>query len=699
MKMKTKIIKLIILFVVFISSYTQGGWVLQNTGTTTFISSISFPNESTGFASGWSSTILKTTNSGTNWVFLSSPVSASYSSIFFVDVNTGWLVGSSGTIIKTTNSGLSWQTQISNTTTLLMLTNFVDAQTGYVVGYSGVILKTTNGGNIWVSQNSGVTVNLLSVKFINSETGYVTGDLSRILKTTDGGTTWVSLVSGLYNNLGKIAVTSSTTAFVPATDGTVFRTTNGGNYWIAQSSGTSNYLVSANFPSTSIGYISGSNGSIIKSTNSGINWVLQTTPVTVELHWVYFINNLTGWATGYGGTIIKTTDGGVGSSIPSAPQLISPPNNSLSQPLTPTMIWSNTGGDYYKIQISTNTTFNVISDSATVTSTQYTVPSGKLQTGITYFWRVNASNSAGTSAWSSVWNFATYTGPEAPILLSPANGAINVSLTPVFSWSNVSSATYYLFEISTDSLFVTIKDSASVTANQFIMPSGILIPGTVYFWRVIAYNNNGSGPWSTVFRFTTLGVPLTPNLIYPTNGMIGVSPTPTLDWDSIAVALYYKVQISTVSNFAIITDSATITASQYTVPAGKLQLNYTYFWRVNASNASGTSPWSSTWYFTVSTIGLITTGNIIPDNFKLYSNYPNPFNPATKIRFDIPKSTLTKLIVYDALGRTVETLVNKELSAGTYEYTWNASKYNSGIYFLRIVSDKFVETRKMVLLK
>ena len=602
--MKTIILKLLILFVVFISTSSYGGWVLQYTGTSTFISSIAFPNESTGFASGWSSTILKTTNGGTNWIFLSSPVSASYSSIFFVDVNTGWLVGSEGTIIKTTNSGVSWQIQLSNTSTLLMLTNFVDAQTGYAVGYSGVIVKTSNGGTNWVVQNSGVSVNLLSVKFINSQTGYVTGDLSRILKTTNGGTTWESLVSGIFNNLGKLAVTDANTAYVPATDGTVFKTTNGGAYWVAQSSGTSNYLVSANFPSASIGYISGGNGSVIKSTNSGINWVSQTTPVTSELHWIYFINNLTGWSSGYNGTIIKTTDGGIGYPIPLAPQLMSPANNSSNISLTPNMQWySSTNATSYHIEISTSPNFNTIVDSSTVTNTNYNVPSGKLNIALTYFWRVKASNISGSSPWSVVWNFSTQIDLLAPILLSPSNGYVG---TPI---------------------------------------------------------------------------------------------SPTLDWDTMAIANNYTIQVSTLANFGVITDSATVIPTQYIVPNGKLQNFLTYFWRVKASNVMGSSPWSSVWQFTVLVTGISQTNGIAPSDYKLYSNYPNPFNPATKVKFDIPKSTPAKLIVYDALGRTVETLVNKELPAGTYEYTWNASKYNSGIYFIRFVSDKYTETKRMVLLK
>ncbi|MCX6165553.1 MAG: YCF48-related protein [Ignavibacteriae bacterium] len=700
--MKTKTIKLLILLVVFISSYTQGGWVLQSTGTTTFISSIAFPNEMTGFASGWSSTILKTTNGGTNWFSLSCPVSVSLSSTYFVDVTTGWMVGSGGTIIKTTDAGQSWQLQVSGTSTLLMLTNFANAQTGYVVGYSGVIIKTTNGGNNWVSQNSGVTVNLLSVKFVNALTGYVTGDLSRILKTTNGGTNWESLVSGIYNNLGKIAVTDAYTAYVPATDGTVFKTTNGGLYWVAQSSGYSNYLVSANFPASNTGYISGSNGLVLKTTNSGYNWVGQTTPVSYELHWIFFINNLTGWATGYGGTIIKTTDGGVSYPVPLAPELISPPNNSVNISLTPTLFWSQPSGAInYTVQVSTTPNFLEFSDSVTITNTQYTIPSGKLQQNTTYYWRVKASNSVGSSPWSSIWNFTTnnITTPIAPTLISPVNGSSGILLTPTLDWSDVSSATNYHVQVSYNSTFTNIADSATVTSSQRTIPVGNLYANNIFYWRVKAGNSSGYGPWSTVWYFYTATTPPPPTLISPVNNATNQPLTPTLVWDSSSITLYYKVQISTSSNFTDIVDSATISNHQYTVPSGKLFNNTTYFWRVYGGNIYGISYWSVVWSFTVNSIGLSQNGISIPGEFKLYSNYPNPFNPVTKIKFDLPKKAFTSLIIYDALGRTVETLVNTELKEGSYEYIWNAVKYNSGIYFIRIVSDKYVETRKMVLLK
>jgi hypothetical protein len=91
--------------------------------------------------------------------------------------------------------------------------------------------------------------------------------------------------------------------------------------------------------------------------------------------------------------------------------------------------------------------------------------------------------------------------------------------------------------------------------------------------------------------------------------------------------------------------------------------------------------------------------NNIPDVFKLYTNYPNPFNPSTKITFDLPEDAYTKLIIYDLTGREVTRLVDNSLKAGRYEFEWNANNYASGIYFYKIQSGKYLEVKKMVLLK
>jgi hypothetical protein len=89
----------------------------------------------------------------------------------------------------------------------------------------------------------------------------------------------------------------------------------------------------------------------------------------------------------------------------------------------------------------------------------------------------------------------------------------------------------------------------------------------------------------------------------------------------------------------------------------------------------------------------------ISTNYSLEQNYPNPFNPVTTIKYTIPKCGLVQLKIYDILGREVAQLVNEEKSSGTYEVKFNAASLSSGIYFYRIVSGNFSQTKKLMLLK
>jgi len=99
----------------------------------------------------------------------------------------------------------------------------------------------------------------------------------------------------------------------------------------------------------------------------------------------------------------------------------------------------------------------------------------------------------------------------------------------------------------------------------------------------------------------------------------------------------------------------------------------------------------------------------IPDQFELSQNYPNPFNPATTIKYSIPstqtpllrgaRGVLVTLKVYDILGREVATLVNKEQKPGRYEVTFDSSDHSSGIYIYTIIAGKYIDGKKMLLLK
>jgi hypothetical protein len=88
-----------------------------------------------------------------------------------------------------------------------------------------------------------------------------------------------------------------------------------------------------------------------------------------------------------------------------------------------------------------------------------------------------------------------------------------------------------------------------------------------------------------------------------------------------------------------------------------------------------------------------------PEMFSLRQNYPNPFNPTTNIKFNIAKSGVVKIVVYDVIGREVQTLVNERLQQGAYSTTFDGTTLNSGVYFYRLTTDKYSESRKMLLIK
>jgi hypothetical protein len=266
-------------------------------------------------------------------------------------------------------------------------------------------------------------------------------------------------------------------------------------------------------------------------------------------------------------------------------------------------------------------------------------------------------------------------------------------------WNSSTGATNYKIQISTVANFLIITDSATVSSTQYIVPPEKLLGGYTYFWRVNASNSQGTSAWSSVWSFSTALLPSAPTLISPPNGTIGTTTTPTLTWSNLPSIINYKVQISRVPNFTIIIDSTSVVTNQYSVPSGKLFDNITYFWRVNATNAYGTGPWSQVWSFTPQPTGLNLIGNNVPEEFNLYNNYPNPFNPVTKIRFDVANSGLVNLKVYNIQGKEVTTLVNTILSAGSYETIWRASAFSSGVYYYRFQTTEFSMTKRMILLK
>jgi PKD repeat protein len=123
-------------------------------------------------------------------------------------------------------------------------------------------------------------------------------------------------------------------------------------------------------------------------------------------------------------------------------------------------------------------------------------------------------------------------------------------------------------------------------------------------------------------------------------------------------------------------------------------------WRVGATNGLDTLH-SNLFTLTLrsTTIGITPISEIIPQHFNLFDNYPNPFNPVTKITFDVPKSQLVRIRVYDIQGREVAVLVNEKVAAGRYKVDFDGTGFASGVYVYTLEGEGYFMAKRMVLIK
>lgn len=353
--------------------------------------------------------------------------------------------------------------------------------------------------------------------------------------------------------------------------------------------------------------------------------------------------------------------------------------------------------------------------------------------------------------------------PVTPVLKEPSNFAPNISLNPTLRWEVSLNAEVYFLEVARDSIFSPanrILLDTNVSRNERKIES--LAEKTRYFWRVKGKNKAGISEWSLAWSFKTYGDEpanwLTSFVVFETGIArdtirFGVHPNATHGIDN-ALGEYMLPPVEP-GYF----DARWLSPPSRPGILGEgLRLNYIPFrsftqidtYRVRFQPGIGSYPVTIRWNnlflrnvcdsiklrdeiggFTVNvrmdldnsvqitdeavkTLLLVKWGarplnvkiesNSIPDGFVLYQNYPNPFNPTTNIRFSIKNSTRAVLAVYNTLGEYITTLTDNYFVPGTYSVEWDGKDMNSqsvpsGVYFVKMNSDKYIAVQKMVLLR
>jgi hypothetical protein len=194
---------------------------------------------------------------------------------------------------------------------------------------------------------------------------------------------------------------------------------------------------------------------------------------------------------------------------------------------------------------------------------------------------------------------APFAPPRPPTPKSPPMGNTVPTLTTRLEWNASTGATSYGLQVATDSTFMHLVGSGNTTNLYYDVPSGWLNSNTGYYWRVNATSASGTSDWSDYWHFKTAPPPPPPppTLSSPAMGSNVSTLTPRLEWNASAGATSYIDQVATDSTFMHLVASG-ITPNLYSdVPSGWLNWNTGYYWRVNATNTSGTSAWSAHSHF------------------------------------------------------------------------------------------------------
>ncbi|MFA7326185.1 MAG: T9SS type A sorting domain-containing protein [Candidatus Kapaibacterium sp.] len=278
------------------------------------------------------------------------------------------------------------------------------------------------------------------------------------------------------------------------------------------------------------------------------------------------------------------------------PQLASPINESLNQPLDLSFDWSTSGkADLYNFQISANKSFTFSYEDIITANTYYDI-FYKLNPNTKYFFRVRGKTGGVYSNWSSVNEFTTLIGP--PTLIEPVKDTISVSHTPTFLWSSVKDADKYKLIVATDAAMtnVVLTKTGLTDTTYTLAVNEKLTPLTHYYWAAVVEGEDGSqGQLSEIWKFRT--VLAAPVLTLPLNNAANQPDAVLFTWKKVDEAVDYQIQISRFADFSIpAQDNQTLGAVQQ--PLSELEANANYYWRVRATDTNHVKgPWSEIWSF------------------------------------------------------------------------------------------------------
>ena len=683
---------------------TDGGktWSDITSGITDDLKSVYFRDVNTGYI-GTATKFYKSVNGFVTWDSISVAgviPSPSYNDVYFSDSLNGWFLSSSaslGKVLHTTDGGKTWITSVNNTAGNIQTMKIFGSAAGIAAGGGGgkCDIYYTKDGSSWTKTTAptfpaGYTrTDIRGIFMFDQNIAYATGWGSLVgaqpsiqIKTTDGGVTWTYLVQDAvnktYDNMYDLYFKDALTGLAVGgggRTGLVVKTTDGGAKWVPVEVPCGSLISRVfGYGNSIIGVTSA--GAFLSSKDFGTSWEMLTQIPITPLASIFAVNNNVIYAGGQDGVFMKTTDGG--KNWKGTYQRI---NNSSSNIQGLYFVNENTGysansyGVIAKTTDGGNTWSYAMKDTTDATITNY---------GVHFI-----SESVGYVVGKA--------GNNVDVVYKTVNGGADWTNTKYILSTNLRGVAFYNAQngiaVAEKMKAMYTKDggttwtasvingvpTGSATANlrevTYLDASTAIAAGDKLFIKT----TDGGATWNysnVTLDQTLTGIASLQSSIWAVGAKVA-SPKSTGILQSTDAGTSWTNKV----NYAVF-DSTNTVIDVTIAPSGAV-----YVCAGNSviySNAALTN---------------VLADPKVPQEYSLGQNFPNPFNPATTISYQLPVRSNVRLTVYNILGKEIATLVSKVMEPGYYSVRFDASALSSGLYFYRLQSDKYTEVKKMMLIK
>ncbi len=697
------------------------------------------------FAVGNTGTILLSTNNGNNWSIVNSGVTDNLNSIFSklqFSRSKMWIAASNGKILVSNSFGNSWSAVNTGIISDFNSIHFVDSLTGFAVGTGGKLIKTTNSGYNWTSINLNTANNLNSIYFVSNGMGFIVGDGGLIYRTTNSGNDWVLETNSLTVNLNSVYTSGGLDAYSVGNNGLIMQRKINPTYnplvQFYPNSGSTFFHTSGIF-----------NRNVNITNRPGFEWprlsgkyVVYSSGLSIA---AYVNNELRMASASYKGEYTNgyVLNNQLVSDINIKFYLVSRTDSRESHD------WRNWGivvpfGAPY-IDVNNNFQYDYLIDTPGVKNAIQTI-FGVLTDADTSKHTLGEGFGGGTKPLMAELRITAWGYDSIPIhnnnvlssshfikwdIINKGTTAWNNTFFSVVLDPDVGDGTddYIGCDSTRDLSFTYNADNndgdygPNPPAVGFMFlktPNNLGMTSSNYFTctscsPVVCESDPNGDPLGAYNLMKGFKKDLTPYVIPNTNPPQTTKFTYSGDPQENTGWTEYKGSVkncggSLTGEVVQVNPSgdrrqihSTGSENQTILPGEKQTIVFAQFVERGNSNVNSVTQLKQksdvirNFYNSVSIKNI---SEIIPDNYRLFQNYPNPFNPITKIKFSIPERNIITLKIYDMTGKEISAIINQNLTAGSYEYEFDASNLPSGVYFYKLTSgSKFSEVKKMVLIK